>query len=105
MAYVRPNLVMSSLGATYTDDSPCGSIPAGDPYRSPGHWCMYNGQMLQFDDKGNVHPDPVSPTTTVGPPGSIVDKITSIASPPVLIAGAAAVAAYFILRPTKKRRR
>lgn len=111
MAYLRSDLRMSpllGLGASYTDDSPCGSIPAGDPYRTPGHWCMYAGQMLQFDDKGQVHPDPVSGATTVGPPASpsIVDSIASSVpggTTTLLVAGAA-VAAWMLFGKKKGRR-
>ena len=113
MAYVAKNLRMApllGLGATasYNDNTPCGAIPAGDPYRTPGHWCMYNGQMLQFDDQGQVHPDPVSGATTVGPPGqtSIIDSISSSipgGTTTLLVAGAA-VAAYVLFGKKKGRR-
>jgi len=96
MAYLRSNLRMSSLGATYDDSTPCGQIPSGDPYRTPGHWCMYNGQMLQFDDQGVVHPDLSPQPTTVGP-GDAVQAIANQipgGTTTMLVAGAAAL--YFL---------
>jgi hypothetical protein len=110
MAYIAPNLRMSpllGLGATYNDDTPCGAIPAGDPYRSPGHWCMYAGQMLQFDDKGQVHPDPVSGATTVGPPASTVDSIVSKVpgGSTTLLIAAAGLGAWLMFGGKKKGRR
>lgn len=101
MAYIASNIRMSPLGASYNDDTPCGAIPAGDPYRSPGHWCMYAGQMLQFDDAGNVHPDPVNNTVTPGP-GSVLNKITSaVPGGAMTLVGVAAVGAFLLLRKKK----
>lgn len=98
MAYLRKGLVGRplSMGATYTDDTPCGQIPAGDPYRTPGHWCMYNGQMLQFDDKGLVHPDLSAQPTTVGPGDAVQALASQVPGGMVTIVAGAGLAAWFL---------
>lgn len=105
MPYVRSSLISrsgySGMGA-FTDDTPCTDIPAGDPYRSPGHWCMANGEMLQFDDQGNVHPTgtaPSSPSSSKSSGGAL----SFLTESPLLAIGV--LAGAFILFGRKKGRR
>lgn len=46
-------------GLGYSDSDPCSSIPAGDPYRSPGNYCTQpSGNVTEFNADGSVDPDP-----------------------------------------------
>jgi hypothetical protein len=49
---------MMLLGFGYTNNSPCTTIPAGDPYRVSGNSCTApSGCQLDFNPDGSVGPD------------------------------------------------
>jgi LPXTG-motif cell wall-anchored protein len=53
----------------FTDESPCASIPAGDPYRKPGNYCATpDGGYTTFNADGSTYSMPTDS-------GSILDKI------------------------------
>lgn len=59
----------------FNDESPCSSIPAGDPYRKPGNYCATpDGGYVTFNADGSTYQSP-----TAGPGGpagsSVLDKI------------------------------
>lgn len=64
----------------FSDESPCASIPAGDPYRKPGNYCATpDGGYTTFNPDGSTYMAPA----TVGPGqpgGGILDKITGALS-------------------------
>jgi hypothetical protein len=53
----------------FDDNSPCSSIPSGDPYRKPGNYCATpDGGYTTFNADGSVYSMPADS-------GSILDKI------------------------------
>lgn len=43
----------------FTDESPCASIPSGDPYRKPGNYCATpGGGYTTFNADGSTYQDP-----------------------------------------------
>lgn len=53
----------------FSDETPCASIPAGDPYRRPGNYCATpGGGYTTFNADGSVYAIPENT-------GSILDKI------------------------------
>jgi hypothetical protein len=53
----------------FSDESPCASIPSGDPYRRPGNYCATpDGGYTTFNADGSVYSMPADS-------GSILDKI------------------------------
>lgn len=99
--FIASTAGQAAAAAAYTDDTQCSSIPAGNPYRSPGHWCMYNGQMLQFDDDGNVHPEPGAPGTPGAPDPN--PKPSDMAT--YLAIGVGVAVGLIVLNKKKRRRR
>jgi hypothetical protein len=55
--YRRPALL--GLGTTFTDETPCASIPACDSYRQPGNYCATtDGGYVTFNADGSTYGDP-----------------------------------------------
>lgn len=73
-----------ALGA-YNDESPCSSIPVGDPYRTPGNYCATaDGGYTTFNADGSVYTVPGASASG----GSWLDKLgaalsSAVAQPPV----------------------
>jgi hypothetical protein len=60
----------------FDDNSPCSSIPAGDPYRKPGNYCATaDGGFTTFNTDGSVYVEPAGTTATASPNASVLDKI------------------------------
>ena len=58
----------------FNDETPCASIPAGDPYRKPGNYCATpDGGYTTFNADGTTYVDP-SAAASATPP-STLDKI------------------------------
>lgn len=54
---------------TYTAQTPCSSIPAGDPYRAPPNQCLATDgkTVMNFDAQGNVYaPTPWTTYLAIG---------------------------------------
>jgi hypothetical protein len=73
MPYIR-NLPALSRRRTlmgfgdWNDETPCASIPVGDPYRKPGNYCATpDGGYVTFNADGSAYTEPVaSPPSNVG---------------------------------------
>lgn len=59
----------------FNDESPCSSIPAGDPYRKPGNYCATpDGGYVTFNADGSTYQQPGSgPGSPSGT--SVLDKL------------------------------
>lgn len=59
----------------FNDETPCASIPAGDPYRKPGNYCATpDGGYVTFNPDGSTYVQPSSSSS--GPTaGSVIGAI------------------------------
>lgn len=84
MPYIRNlgrHAGLSGLGA-FSDETPCSSIPMGDPYRKPGNYCAtpdggittFNADGSTYRAPGAVDPDPAHPASSSSV-GSVIGKI------------------------------
>jgi hypothetical protein len=80
-----------TLGDTiaFTDESPCASIPAGDPYRKPGNYCATpDGGYTTFNADGS--------TFVNNPAGSAAPAMSPTTM--IAIAGGAVLLLYFAMK-------
>lgn len=86
------NRALMGFGDTYNDDTPCGNIPAGDPYRKPGNYCATaDGGMTTFKADGSVYTATDFPSPTSKSWWDDVTSIFSTATATTPVTGAAAV--------------
>ncbi len=73
MPYIRNLPALARHGSLrgfgdFGDETPCASIPAGDPYRKPGNYCATpDGGYVTFNADGTTYSEPVAkPPSSIG---------------------------------------
>lgn len=94
MSYVNPKvrgrgrLALRGFG-DFNDETPCTSVPIGDPYRKPGNYCaVADGGYTTFNSDGTVY----TGSSSSAPSTSIWDKLGSalsnaVGQPPTVMPG------------------